>query len=55
MIKVGLLAWKLCSDKLVVGGVVLLIYRSHGIYRKRTAGRNRINNGQQNATMCMTW
>ena len=51
----GLLAWKLCSGKLVVGGVVLLVYRSLGIYRKIKAGENRMNNGQTNATICMTW
>ena len=35
MIKVGLLAWKLCTVGGIVGGVVLLISLGLGIYRKR--------------------
>ena len=35
MIKVGLLAWKLCTEKLVLGGVGLLVGRNLGVYRKR--------------------
>ena len=35
MIKEGLLAWKLCTGKLVLGGVGLLVCRILGVYRKR--------------------
>ena len=35
MIKVGLLAWKLCTVGGVVGGVGLLVCRNLGAYRKR--------------------
>ena len=55
MIKVGLLAWKLCTGKLVLGGVVLLVCRNLGVYRKRMPeGEKEISDEQTDATKCMT-
>ena len=51
----GLLAWKLCTGKLVVGGVVLLFGRNLGVYRKRMPEGEEISNGQTDATICMKW
>ena len=54
MIKVGLLAWKLCTVGGIVRGVGLLVCRILRVYRKRMPEGEEISDEQTDATTCMT-